>query len=237
MSLALKFLALCLLIGTGPAFAAEQNPQQQARQILAATGTDGGLVVHVGCGDGQLTAALKAGDGFLVHGLDVDPKSVDAARQHVRELGEYGSVSIDVLSGSRLPYAENMVNLLVSEDLGKITQSEVLRVLVPKGVAYVKEGGEWTKVVKPWPADMDQWTHFLHGPDNNAVSHDAHVGPPRHIRWKGLPKFARATNNSPVSVPASPPAGECSTSLTKHHEPTFAWSRVGFWSPVTRLMG
>ena len=188
----LLFLGLCLLIGVGTALAAEESPQQLARQILAATGTEGGLVVHVGCGDGQLTAALKAGDGFLVHGLDTDATTVDAARQTVRKLGQYGSVSIDQLSGSRLPYAENMVNLLISEDLGNITNDEVLRVLVPKGVAYVKEDEQWEKIVKPWPADIDEWTHFLHGPDNNAVSHDAQVGPPRHIRWKGLPKFSRA---------------------------------------------
>jgi outer membrane protein assembly factor BamB len=186
------FPSLCFLIGAGSALAAEDNPQQQASTILAATGTTGGLVVHLGCGDGQLTAALKAGDGFLVHGLDDNTESVDAARTNVRKLGAYGSVSVDVLSGTRLPYAENMVNLLVSEDLGKIAMKEVLRVLVPNGVAYIKEDGHWAKTVKPWPADMDEWTHFLHGPDNNAVSHDAQVGPPRHIRWKGLPKFSRA---------------------------------------------
>ena len=147
---------------------------------------------QLGCGDGQLTAALKAGDGFLVQGLAADTKTVDAARKNIRKLGTYGSVSVDVISSTRLPYAENMVNLLVSEDLGKVTLKEVLRVLVPKGVAYVKQDGQWTKTVKPRPAEMDEWTHFLHGPDNNAVSHDTLVGPPRHIRWKGLPKFSRA---------------------------------------------
>ena len=183
---------LALLIAARPVLAADENPRQQAQEILAATGIDAGLVVHLGCGDGRLTAALKNGDGFLVHGLDADAEAVEAARKYVRQLGAYGSVSIDVLSSTRLPYAENMVNLLVSEDLGQVTMKEVLRVLVPKGVAYVKQDGEWTKTVKPRPAGMDEWTHFLHGPDNNAVSHDALVGPPRHIRWKGLPKFSRA---------------------------------------------
>ncbi len=184
--------SICFLVVAASAGAAEENPQQQAQDILAATGTTGGLVVHLGCGDGQLTAALKAGDGFLVQGLDDDAKSVATARRNIRKLGVYGSVSIDVLSGTRLPYAENMVNLIVSEGLGNVTMQEVLRVLVPNGVAYLKQDKQWTKVVKPWPDDIDQWTHFLHGPDNNAVSHDAHVGPPRHIRWKGLPKFSRA---------------------------------------------
>jgi hypothetical protein len=38
--------------------------------ILAATGSKGGLVVHVGCADGKLIAALGAGDGCVVQGLD-----------------------------------------------------------------------------------------------------------------------------------------------------------------------
>ncbi len=43
-----------------------------ARQIVHATGVRGGLVVHAGCGDGRLTAALRVDDGYLVHGLDAD---------------------------------------------------------------------------------------------------------------------------------------------------------------------
>ena len=34
-----------------------------------------------------------------------------------------------------------------------------------------KEGG-WTKTVKPRPAEIDEWTHYLHDPSNNAVAHD-----------------------------------------------------------------
>jgi len=44
----------------------------QARRILQTSGIEGGLVVHLGCGDGKLTAALGDGDAFLVHGIDAD---------------------------------------------------------------------------------------------------------------------------------------------------------------------
>ena len=50
--------------------------------------------VHVGCGDGKLTAALRAGDGFLVHGLDTDVKNVAKAREHIRSRGLCGKVSV-----------------------------------------------------------------------------------------------------------------------------------------------
>ena len=49
-----------------------QGEAAAAREILEATGVKGGLIVHLGCGDGKLTAALRANDSFLVHGLDAD---------------------------------------------------------------------------------------------------------------------------------------------------------------------
>ena len=155
-----------------------------SEQILAATGVKGGLVVHLGCGDGRLTAALRASDGYIVQGLDAD---VTAARNYIRSLGLYGPVSAEQWSGARVPYIDNLVNLIVADDLGKVPMSEVLRVLAPLGVAYI--GGKTT--VKPWPEDIDEWTHYLHGPANNAVAHDTVVGPPRHIQWLGGPTWTR----------------------------------------------
>ncbi len=69
-----------------------------------------------------------------------------------------------------------------------------MRVLAPNGVACLRRNGAWTKTVKPWPADIDEWTHFLHGPGNNAVAQDRVVAPPRHLQWVGGPKWARHHN-------------------------------------------
>jgi len=41
---------------------------------------------------------------------------------------------------------------------------------------------------------MDEWTHFLHGPDNNAVGHDSLVGAPFRVQWVGGPQWARHHN-------------------------------------------
>ena len=43
-----------------------------AKDILDAASIKGGLIVHVGCGDGKLTAALRANDSYIVRGLDAD---------------------------------------------------------------------------------------------------------------------------------------------------------------------
>ena len=48
---------------------------------VASAGVSSGLIVHIGCDDGELTAALRAGDGYLVHGLDADAEQVAAALQ------------------------------------------------------------------------------------------------------------------------------------------------------------
>ena len=181
---------LCVVPGRGELRAGPAEVAR-AREILDATGVRGGLVVHVGSGDGQLTAALRASERYLVHGLDAEAKNVAAARRAIRSQGLYGKVSVDRLSGDRLPYADNLVDLLVSEDLGKVSRDEVMRVLSPKGVAYVKADGKWAKSVKPWPAEIDEWTHYLHDSTGNAVAHDSVVGPPRHLQWVGSPRWSR----------------------------------------------
>ena len=182
---------------------------ESAQRILRASGIEGGLVVHVGCGDGKLTAALSANDSYVVHGLDTESENIEQARCHIQSLGLYGKVAVDTFDGSRLPYADNLVNLLVVSGFGvQVSADEIARVLAPRGVAFVTgDLGNtdtrhltpdtsprlpgWTKFTKPWPDAIDEWTHFLHGPDNNAVAEDRVVGPPRHMQWLAGPKWTR----------------------------------------------
>ncbi|MGQ9731011.1 MAG: outer membrane protein assembly factor BamB family protein [Candidatus Zipacnadales bacterium] len=169
----------------------EQDPVTLARQILSETGVQGGLIVHVGCDDGRLTGALRMHPGFLVHGLTTNARQVRAARAYLQGRSLYGPVSVDRWDGVQLPYADNLVNLLVRTNGESPNVAEVQRVLVPNGVAYLKKGRGWEKIVKPRPANIDEWTHYLHGPDGNPVSHDQVVGPPRRLQWVGSPRWAR----------------------------------------------
>ena len=184
-------IVLGLSLAAVPSAVGSAPEEQQARRILETTGVTGGLVVHVGCGDGKLTAALCAGDNYLAHGLDGDAKHVNAARKYLQSLGLADKVSVEQWSAKQLPYANNLVNLVVAENLGQIAMDEVMRVLAPLGVAYVKAGVTWTKTVKPWPKEIDEWTHYLHGPDNNAVAHDTLVGPPTGVQWVEGPFWQR----------------------------------------------
>ncbi len=105
---------------------------------------------------GQAQAIAKQGN-VLVHCLAADATTCNALRR--------SSVSADVLHGSRLPYTDNLVNLLIVNEGSQIPKDELLRVLVPNGVAVV--GGQ--KIVKPWPKEIDEWTHYLHDASGNPV--------------------------------------------------------------------
>ena len=177
-----------------------------AEAIYEATGIRGGLVVHLGCGDGTLTTALRASDRYLVHGLDTDAACVAQTRQLLHSKGLYGPVSADRFDGRHLPYVRDLVNLLVAGDLGDVTMEEVRRVLAPEGVAYVRQEDAWQKTVKPRPDGIDEWSHFLHDAGGNAVANDREAGPPKRLRWVAGPRWCRS-HEFPSSVNAVVTAG------------------------------
>ena len=191
VSLLLAGVCALLLPTAGAGASAAEN---EAAAILQATGVKGGLIVHVGCGGPGwpgLTAQLRATDSYVVHGLARDRAHVKKARSHIQALGVYGPVSAGLWDGKELPYEDDMVNLVVVPDAGAVDMREVMRVLVPQGVAYVCRAGAWHKTVKPRVPQMDEWTHYLHDASNNAVSSDRLVAPPRQLRWLGSPRWVR----------------------------------------------
>ena len=112
-----------------------------ADQIIEATGIQGGLVVHLGCRGGELAEQFGRCDGFLVCGLDRSAEQVAAARAKIQSEDLYGKVSINRWEGTTLPLIDNLVNLLVIEGDAP-ARDEILRVLAPKGVAYIRTGFE-----------------------------------------------------------------------------------------------
>ncbi len=185
----LACVLLPLILWSSGTWAGEPNDAHTIRQVAE---VQGGVVVHVGCGDGQLTAALQAGERWLVHGLAQQPQQVAAARTRIQAEGKYGRASVDQYDGRQLPYIDNCVNLIVVDTDRQVPRSELLRVLVPLGVICIQENGRWTKAAtKPWPAEIDQWTHYLHDPSNNAVAHDSAIEPPSRYQWLGGPRYSR----------------------------------------------
>jgi len=195
----MKYTSLILALAIAMTAVTAAAEPITADAIYQATGVQGGLVVHLGCSDGKLTAALRPSDRYLVHGLDTDAANVAKTRELLHAAGIYGPVSADRFNGRQLPYVDNTVNLLVSDNPGNVTAEEIQRVLAPNGVAYVKQGDGWTKTVKPRPTDIDEWSHFLHDSGGNAVANDRQVGPPKRLQWVAGPKWCRS-HEHPSSV-------------------------------------
>jgi len=173
----------CLLLTN-----AHADVSETAARIIRASGASGGVCAVVGAADAELALAIAKQGSFVVHCLAMDAKACDAMRKTIRASGLYGSVSADMLGGNQLPYTDNLVNVLVLSSESRIPKEELLRVLVPNGVALVGD----KKTVKPRPKEIDEWTHYLHGADGNAVADDRVVGPPKHHQWIAMPMWLRS---------------------------------------------
>ncbi|NOZ24409.1 MAG: PQQ-binding-like beta-propeller repeat protein [Planctomycetes bacterium] len=224
---ALIGLSICSVAGF--ANGDESQAQKTAAFVGSSSGLPGGICVVLGREDTNLAVALSKEGKFFVQALYSDNTPVDKAREAIRSAGADGQVSAEQSGCARLPYAENLINILVVDSYPTLKKSglsieELLRVLAPLGSMYfadsgssagadapwVKEltaklrscgidnakvmtdAGTWVKATKPWPKDIDQWTHYLHGPDGNAVAQDTVVGPPKHYQWTCGPLWARS---------------------------------------------
>ncbi len=188
---------------------------ETASQIAQFSGAPGGICATMGSTDGELATALAKEGSFVVHCLTTDAEHCNRMREAIRARGMYGTVSASTFGGERLPYVDNLVNIVVVDSYpalrkARFSAEEVVRVLAPLGCAYVgtsskpagsatwteeltaqlrksgieelsvvERGGTWVRFKKPWPADIDEWTHYLHGPDGNPVAQDRVVGPRR----------------------------------------------------------
>ena len=164
---------------------------EATHEAFAESGFKGGLIVHLGAADSSQTLSLRNQFATQIHALVASTDRLVDFREEISNAGVYGDVSADHFVGSELPYIDNLINLLVAEDLGEVPVAEVLRVLVPQGVAMIKRGDSWEKVVKPRPEEIDEWSHYLHDATGNSVAHDDVVGPPRHLQWVGSPRWSR----------------------------------------------
>lgn len=187
--------------------------QELAQEILRAASVSAGLVVHLGVCESKLTAALGSAEKLLLHGIALDDLTLERTRQLVRSCGLAGRVSVMRAPLYPLPYADNLANLIVVEDLPLLLSQglsleEIMRVLAPLGVfcagkasdtgRLVEQLGQvavldkeithdslrWAILRKRWPPGMDEWPCFEHGPDGNPVSQDRHIGPATRLRWR-----------------------------------------------------
>jgi len=203
------------------------EPLETASHMVRLSGASGGFCAVVGDTDAELALALAKQGAFKVHFLCAEAESCNDVRKAIRSRGMYGTVSAGTLEGGRLPYAGNLINIVVVNGYpgprnNRVSVGEVIRVLAPLGTAYigmsndagpndwveeltkqlraseiddvsiVQTGGRWVHFQKPWPSEIDEWTHYLHGADGNPVAQDHVVGPPDRYQWISEPMWLRS---------------------------------------------
>jgi len=180
-------ITIAFAIAAGNCFA------QSARELVDAAGFKGGVVVHVGCGDGALAADIhRLVPNSLVHGIDVQASQVQQDRSELFDKGSDGKVTFGQWDGETIPFVADFVNLLVVGDGQTVSSEEINRVLAPGGTAVLVKSGKLKVGTKPRSDEIDEWPHYLYGVDNNPVSKDKRVKPPLyHLQWVGSPRWAR----------------------------------------------
>ena len=198
---ALGWAAALVCVNMAASGAASESPADAA-------GVRAGLCVHVPATDGLVEIELARGGRRLVHGLALDGAALAKSRAAIRAAGLHPLATVEPAGGpATLPYADNLVNLLIV-DLDRLgatapPREEILRVLAPRGVARLRQGGAWSRLVKPVPAAMDDWTHFDYGPEGNGVSRDRLVRPPTSVQWIRGETFIAPAGHPSRRVPAS----------------------------------
>lgn len=197
---AARWGTLALVMTFSSAGSANESPSSvtdRARDIFERSRVQGGLIVHLGCGDGTLTTALCRNSAYVVHGLDANADAVGKARAHIHAQGFSGQVSAERFDGRRLPFVDNLVNLLVVSGEGDLSREEMIRVLAPDGVMISVPPSSFISQPyrKPRPRTMGEWTHYQFAAHNNSVGTDQLIGPPRHFQWSGGPLWSTAHEN------------------------------------------
>ena len=170
-------------------------PPARAVQIPEALHRERSLLVFVGLPAKGLLASVRADQGLVqvlvAWGERGDAEASMRLSAADRSIAFGGHTTVVEYDGLRLPYCDNSVNGIVLTGPTQVPRAELMRVLVPRGTLVTDEG---KTEEKPWPGEMDEWTHYLHDGTNNAVADDTLVGPPDRLRWIGSPDHVRHHN-------------------------------------------
>jgi outer membrane protein assembly factor BamB len=220
VALCMAMFSMSLAVG-----AAERTVEDVVSHVIEISGLSSGLVSVIGCDHSDLPMAFASFEAYYVHALTSDASAVQATQRAADAEGIYGKLVVaERLHSVKLPYADNTVDLLVmpcmtAKQVGRISASEVFRVLRPRGKAVfghhdelvsadagttsrqfkkwlgneadISDGplGIWAVVTKTPLDGADDWSHWEHGPDNNPVSVDAVIKAPYMTQWLGEPYY------------------------------------------------
>jgi outer membrane protein assembly factor BamB len=224
-----RFAAMACVVVMGLAGPVGAEGAGDLAGLLASPETRPGLLVLLDCADGRAAVRARLDGKYVVQACVADAATLRGLRAEIRQVGAYGPVSAILRSDQSLPYADDMVNVVVAERFGALRASglgirEVLRVLAPYGAALLRgvtrqecaenlaqtgvatvrisEEDGWVRIDKPYPSDMDEWRHRAHDASWTYASGDRRAGPLESIRWIGGEKSIPGRMPSPHMVSA-----------------------------------
>jgi len=182
-----------------------------ALELLERMGIRRGVCAVVGFDDDVALELAKSSE-LLVHVREESREKVEALRQRADEAG----LGIDRFVAEQgrleqLPYADNIVDVVVTQ--GAVPDAELLRVLRPRGTAFIRgehggtriendlnearadvksfkdATGSWLRFTKPALDGAGDWSHWEHGPDNNPVSTDTVIKAPYMTQFMAEPFY------------------------------------------------
>ncbi len=188
-TVACVILGLAMIATASPGSAANID----ARTALRKIGFDSGVVAVLGLPESDRTSFvtdLASNSRLLVFFQSPDASEVLAVRKAAESAGLLGKqVFVEQSDWERIHLASNLAGaVLCSPSAAKAVKTdELLRILHPDGKAFK---GDNDAIVKPFPKDIDFWSHAYHGPDNNPLSTDQRATAPYRTQFLANPKFS-----------------------------------------------
>ena len=199
----------CIMIGMPVAQAFDTTDIQKADNCV------GGLQIVIGNNQVDFAIELSKTGKFGTQIILPDASRLQTERNEIanRNAGSVVSVVADENGFTAMPYVDNLINRVFIQDLSsaqnkEISAQEIVRILAPLATAYADaatgnllekaglkangKAGNMSVYTKPWPDDIDEWTHWTHSANGNAVAKDRKVGPPRHYQWFNEPRWQRS---------------------------------------------
>jgi len=180
---------LCLIWSTtGPVCIPAEAQASEAESILKKLSGSKGICAVLGDRKAELTLQLARKSEFIFYIQLRSGADVLAAREAADAAGFYGSrIYVEQGDPSRIHLADNLADAVVAlPDASDVPESEVRRVVNPTGVAVVGD----QVITKPFPKGVEDWTHPLHGPDNNPQSWDRLARAPYRTQFLARPNYA-----------------------------------------------
>lgn len=172
----------------GVMIASGGSSAETAEQLLDRIGISRGICVLAGDPDGQLAIALARKSQLQIYVQLPTPDEASRIRRAAEAAGlDATRVHVERGDTAHLHLADNVADTVVVLDATTGPPvSEILRVLRPRGIAWLGN----RRLMKPVPEGMGDWTHPFHGPDNNPVSQDRLIVAPYLTQFLSDPRYA-----------------------------------------------